>query len=255
MNRRQALLSLCWTVSFACTKSTQSANARPLRVAAAADVEPVFSVLAERFRQKYGREVVLSFAASGVLAKQIEHGAPFDLFASASSEHIARLHKKGRLRPDSARDFARGQLTIWTAGNGPLPQSLAELAVTPKLRIAIANPEHAPYGQAAVAALRKAGVFEGLSRRLIYAENVRQAQQFAESGNADVALIARSLAGSSGRFVEVPLTLHPPIVQSIAVIAGGEEGPALDFAELLFSTDGRRLLRDSGFQAPEYVLD
>ena len=247
MNRRSALFSICWTVSVACSKSTQTPGVRPLRVAAAADVEPVFAVLAERFRQKFGREVVLSFAASGVLTKQLEHGAPFDLFASASSEHIERLRKKGRLRPQSIREYARGQLSIWTAGDGPLPQSLAELALTPNLRIAVANPEHAPYGQAAVSALRKVGVFEGLSRRLIYAENVRQAQQFAESGNADLAIIARSLAGRSGRFVEVPLNLHPPIVQSLAVIADGEEGPAADFAELLFSAEGRRLLRDSGF--------
>lgn len=247
MNRRSALFSICWTVSFACSKSTQTPSVRPLRVAAAADVEPVFAVLAERFRHKFGREVVLSFAASGVLTKQLEHGAPFDLFASASSEHIERLRQKGRLRPQSIRDYARGQLTIWTAGDGPLPLSLAALAQTPRLRIAVANPEHAPYGQAAVTALRKVGVYEGLSRQLIYAENVRQAQQFAESGNADLAIIARSLAGRSGRFVEVPLTLHPPIVQSLAVIAGGEEGPAADFAELLFSTEGRRLLRDSGF--------
>lgn len=249
LSRRTLLLALSGALVTGCAKKTQ--GVRPLRIAAAADVEPVFSALAESVRQTTGREVVLSFAASGALAKQIEHGAPFDLFAAASREHIDRLYKKGRLVPGSVREYARGQLAIWTMGDGPLPQSLSELPQRPSLRIAIANPEHAPYGQAAVAALRQLGVFDALGRRLIYAENVRQAQQFAESGNADVAILARSLAGRAGRFVEVPLSLHPPIVQTLAIVSGGDEAAARDFAELLFQSEGRRLLRDSGFLPPE----
>ncbi len=249
LSRRSMLLALGEALlCFGCAKRSQSA--RPLRVAAAADVEPVFSALTEPFRQKTGREVVLSFAASGVLSRQLEHGAPFDLFVSASREHIDRLHKKGRLVPGSIREYARGQLAIWTAGDGPLPQSLTELGSSHGLRIAVANPEHAPYGQAAVAALRTLGVFDALKRRLIYAENVRQAQQFAESGNADVAIIARSLAGRSGRFVEVPIGLHPAIVQTLAVVIGGDELAASEFADQLFASDGRRLLRESGFLPP-----
>jgi molybdate transport system substrate-binding protein len=251
MNRRHALLSLASLLSLACQTRSKSPTERPLRIAAAADVEPVFTSLAEEYRKKFGREVVLSFAASGALAKQIEHGAPFDLFVSASEAHIERLRSKGRLRPDSIRRYARGQLTIWTAGDGPLPQSLTELASRTSLRIALANPEHAPYGQAAVAALRQAGVYDAVSRRLVFAENVRQAQQFAESGNTDVAIIARSLAGRSGRFVEIPLSLHPPIVQSLAVISEGDERAATDFTAMLFDPPGRLLLRDSGFLPPE----
>jgi molybdate transport system substrate-binding protein len=251
MIRRHALLALASLLTLACQKHSQSPTERPLRIAAAADVEPVFTSLAEQYRKKFGREVVLSFAASGALAKQIEHGAPFDLFVSASEAQIERLRSKGRLRPDSIRRYARGQLTIWTAGDGPLPQSLAELASRTSLRIALAHPEHAPYGQAAVAALRQAGVYDAVSRRLVFAENVRQAQQFAESGNTDVAIIARSLAGRSGRFVEIPLSLHPPIVQSLAVVADGDERAASDFTALLFDPPGRLLLRDSGFLPPE----
>lgn len=249
--RRHAVLALCWTVFGSCAKKPQNPTERPLRIAAAADVEPVFSALATLYRKQHGREVVISFAASGSLAKQIEHGAPFDLFASASGDHIERLAKKGRVRTESIRSYARGRLTIWTAGSGKLPQSLAELATLPNIRVAVANPEHAPYGQAAVAALQRAGVYDGLARRLVFAENVRQAQQFAESGNTELAIIARSLAGRSGRFVEIPLSLHPPIVQSLAVITGGDEARASEFAELLFSPDGRRLLRDSGFLPPD----
>lgn len=248
-SRRSVLLALhAAMLTVGCAK--KSPVVRALRVAAAADVEPVFSALAESFRQKYGREVVLSFAASGALAKQIEHGAPFDLFASASQAHIDRLHKKGRLVPGSIREYARGQLAIWTTEDRPLPQSLQELSQSPSLRVSIANPEHAPYGQAAEAALRTLGVFDALKRRLIYAENVRQAQQFAESGNADVAIIARSLAGRLGRFVEVPISLHPPIVQTLAVLSGGDEAAASAFAGELFQREGRRLLRDSGFLPP-----
>ena len=86
--RRHAVLVLCWTVFGSCAKKSQNATERPLRIAAAADVEPVFSALAALYRKQHGREVVISFAASGTLAKQIEHGAPFDLFASASSDHL-----------------------------------------------------------------------------------------------------------------------------------------------------------------------
>ncbi len=248
LHRREAL----WTLGLAligCRQGGESQN-RPLRVAAASDVEPVFSALADHYRQKTGREVVLSFAASGVLAKQIEHGAPFDVYVSASEEHVARLRKKSRLVPSTIRPYARGQLALWTMGDGPLPGSLRELGEHPNLRIAIANPEHAPYGAAAVAALRSVGVYDKLLRRLVFAENVRQAQIFTESGNTDVSIIARSLAGRAGRFIEVPLGLHPPIVQMLAVVAGGNEAQAKDFVDLLETPIGRQLLRDSGFLPP-----
>jgi len=234
-----------------CHCRKQSATTiQPLRVAAASDVEPVFGALCESYKQKTGRDVVLSFASSGALAKQIEHGAPFDLFVSASEEHIARLRKKGRLVPSTIRSYARGQLALWTAGDGQLPGSLAELVAAPNLRIAVANPEHAPYGSAAVSALRSLGLYEKVRARLVFAENVRQAQLFTESGNTDVSIIARSLAGRSGRFVEVPLVLHPPINQTLAVIKGGDETHAAELAELLDTPQGRRLLRDSGFLPP-----
>lgn len=248
-SRRDALCALLGLLTLGCRRQAGAENT-PLRVAAASDVEPVFSALADLYRQKSGREVVLSFAASGALAKQIEHGAPFDLFVSASQEHIERLRKKGRLLPATIRPYARGQLALWTAGDGPLPGSLSALVTQSSLRIAIANPEHAPYGAAAVAALRTLGIYDKAGRRLVFAENVRQAQLFTESGNTDVSIIARSLAGRSGRFVEVPLHLHPPIIQTLAVIAGGDEKHAQEFAELLDTPDGRRLLRDSGFLPP-----
>lgn len=248
LHRREAV----WTLSIlllGCRQGSSAQN-RPLRIAAASDVEPVFSALAEHYRQTTGREVVLSFSASGVLAKQIEHGAPFDLYVSASDEHIARLRKKGRLVPSTIRPYGRGQLALWKTGDGPLPNSLRQLAEHPNLRIAIANPEHAPYGAAAVAALRSAGVYEQFSRRLVIAENVRQAQMFTESGNTDLSIIARSLAGRSGRFVEIPLNLHPPIVQTLAAVSGGNEAQAREFADLLDTSLGRQLLRDSGFLPP-----
>lgn len=247
MNRRCALATLL-SIGAACSRK-DNAQSRPLRVAAASDLEPVFALLAEPYRQKKQHAVVFSFAASGVLASQIEHGAPFDLFVSASQTHIDALRKKKRLVPSSIRVYAQGQLALWAQLAHPIP-SLEDLASDARLRIALANPEHAPYGAAAVAALRSLGIYERVKPRLVFAENVRQAQLFTESGNTHVSIIARSLAGGSGHFLEIPRTLHPPILQSLGIVAGQDETRAQAFVDLLESQEGQQHLREAGFLSP-----
>lgn len=243
---------------------------RPLRVAAAADVEPAFAALAARYEQKTGRQIVFTFAGSGPLAQQIEAGAPYDLYAAANEVLVEKLVKSGRIVKDSARPYARGRLALWVpvpapasgetaAGSDSL--TLAGLASPRFRRVALANPEHAPYGQAAVAALRSVGVYEELQARLVYAENVRQAQQYAATGNADAVIGAYSLLRGERRgvVVEVPAALHPPLVQRLGVVAGpgsaqagadADERGARELADFILGSEGQRILEASGFLPP-----
>jgi molybdate transport system substrate-binding protein len=245
---------------FGCRGSSPSsqasapAEARALRVAAAADVEPAFVELGNRFTAQSGtaRKVVFSFASSSLLAQQVAQGAPFDLFAAANAEVIERLVKSGQIVSGSARPYARGRLVLWTTGQGA-PAAISDLRDLRYRRIALANPEHAPYGQAAVSALRAAGLYEELGRRLIYGENIRQAHQYVATGNADVAIDAWSLAaaaGAGGSYTVVSEALYPPLLQVLGVVAGGDEAGAKRFAELVLDAQGQAILARHGFLLP-----
>lgn len=227
---------------------------RPLRIAAASDVEPAFTEIGVRFTARTGRHVVFSFGSSGSLAQQIDHGAPLDLYAAASTEHVQRLRSKARLVPSTIRAYARGQLTLWARPGLPPPATVQELAEPRFSRIALANPEHAPYGQAAVAALKKSGIYEAVHPRLVFGENVRQAQQIAQSGNADVAMTALSLAlrekAREVRHVIVPPELYPALTQTLGVVAGGDTAGAAQFADFLLGEEGQAVLRSFGFLPP-----
>lgn len=237
----------------------QSQPSRPLRVAAAADLEPAFSALAVSYRQRHGREVVFSFAGSMALAQQIEHGAPFDLYAAASQHHVETLRSKGRIVPGSLRLFARGALVLWTRPSSPdaadrgapLPSQIGDLTQAQYRRIALANPDHAPYGLAAVQALRSAGLYDTLKGRLVFGENIRQAHQFVATGNADVALDALSLAlAAATPHTPVPQALYQPLLQALGHVTGGDAGGASAFVDLLLSDEGKRVLTRFGFAAP-----
>lgn len=224
-------------------------------MAAASDLEPAFVELGRRFSAAggagRGQQVVFSFASSSVLAQQVQKGAPFDLFAAANAELVERLVASGRIVPGSARPYARGQLVVYTARGTPPPAAIHALAAPGYARIALANPEHAPYGQAAVQALRSAGLLDELARkrRLIYGENVRQAHQYVETGNADAALgaLALAAAGDGGSYVVIPASLYAPLVQVLGVVAGGDAAGAARFVELLQSAEGQSTLQRHGF--------
>ncbi len=235
--------------------ATDAPTLRPLRIAAASDVEPAFVALGRRYTEQSGREVVFSFASSAVLAQQVRQGAPFDLFAAANAEAIEQLVQSGRIVRDSARSYARGRLVLWTHGDGhgqklPVPATFEGLRAAKYRRIALANPEHAPYGQAAVSALRSAGLWDELRKRLVYGENVRQAHQYVKTGNADAAIGALSLAladKDGGSHALVPEALYPPLWQVLGVVSGGDEQAAERFADLLFSAEGQAVLARYGF--------
>ncbi len=246
LTRRRMLLGM-GALTGACSGGKRSEK-RPLRGAAAADLEPAFTELAAQFQTRFGRPIVWSFASSGGLAQQLEHGAPFDLYASASGELVTRLMQHGRLVPGSQRDFARGRLALWTRSGVVPPTGLQDLARPDLGRIALANPEHAPYGQAAMAALRSSGMDHVVRPRLVFAENVRQALQFAQTGNVDVALTALTLAQKAGTYTVVPATAHPPILQALGVVRGGDEAGASALADFICGELGQAILRRHGFE-------
>src|SRR5215207_5354167 len=190
-----------------------------VRVAAASDLTLAFEELGKLFEQRTGQKVSFSFAASGALAKQLSQGAPFDLFAAANPTFVDSAVKAGACDGSSKALYARGHVVARSKRGGAKLTALSELASAAIQHIAIANPDHAPYGKAAREALLAAGVWSAVERKIVHAENVRQALQFAETGNADVAIVALSLVAHdrSGQMLAIDPALHGPIEQTLVV--------------------------------------
>ncbi len=247
----------------ACTNSpsstaspTSETSRNPLLVAAASDLIPAFEELGALFTAQTGVAVVFNFGSTGQLAQQIEQGAPVDVFAAANVSFINTLQSAGLVLEDSIMTYAFGRLTLWTRSDSPVQiTTLEDLIQLDIQRIAIANPEHAPYGIAAREALQSAGVWEAVQPQLIFGENIAQTLQYAETGNVDVALVALSLsiaAGESGRWVLIPDTLHNPLQQTLAVIKGTQhEAAARQFALFVNSDAGRAVMQRFGFILPD----
>lgn len=226
----------------------QTEPAATIQVAAASDLTLAFEELGRLFEQRSGQKVTFSFGASGALAKQLAQGAPFDLFAAANPSFAAQVVKSGACDGSSQALYARGYLVAWSKQKSLA--SLADLTSPDVQRIALANPEHAPYGKAAREALIKAGLWGELEQKIVHAENVRQALQFAETGNADVAVVARSLVvrSSAGHQLHVDPALHAAIEQTLVVCRRGKnETGGRAFAELVESAEGQALLARYGF--------
>jgi len=227
-------------------------------IAAASDLNFAFKELLPEYEKATGNHVRLSLGSSGNFFSQIQHGAPFDLYFSADIAYPRRLVQSGLADPGTLRRYAVGRLVVWTRSDSGIDigAGLQALAGPRVGRIALANPEHAPYGQAAVAALAREGLYDTLRARFVLGENISQAAQFAQSGNADVGLVALSLAlapamKASGVWVEVPSSLHAPIEQGGVVLkAARNPAGARDFLAFLAGADAVRLLRANGFEAP-----
>jgi molybdate transport system substrate-binding protein len=232
----------------ACQSPARTEQAATIQVAAASDLTLAFEELGKLFEQRSGQKVTFSFAASGALAKQLGQGAPFDLFAAASSSFAEQAVQSGACDGSSKVLYARGHLVAWSK-NREL-KALSDLASADVQRIAIANPDHAPYGKAAREALTKVGVWSAIESKIVQAENVRQALQFAETGNADVALVAFSLVAQSqtGHRLAIDPSLHAAIEQTLVVCRRGKnEQGGRAFAQLVESAEGRRVLERYGF--------
>jgi molybdate transport system substrate-binding protein len=229
-----------------------------LTVSAAASLSFALEQAARSFEQGTGIRVLLNFGATGQLAQQIEQGAPVDLFVAADTESLERLERQGLLVPGTLRLYARGRLAIYSPADSPLrPERLEDLARPEVKRIALANPQRAPYGVAAREALQAVGLWDALQPRLILAENVRQALLYAETGNAEAALVAASLwRPGPGHWVLVSERLHHPLDQALAIVHGtGREPEARRFAEFLLGTTGRSILSAYGYQLPPVPLE
>ena len=223
----------------------------PLRVAAASDLTEAFTELGARFEAETKTKVIFSFGSSGLLAKQISEGAPFDVFAAANASFVDATVKAGACDGATAQRYARGRLAAWSL-SGPLP-SFESIADEGNKRIALANPEHAPYGRAAKEALQKAGLWKQLESRLVYSENVRQALQLAQTGNAEVALVAYSnvINRTDGVMLLLDEALYAPIEQSLVRCSrGGQPEAAKRFVEFLGKAESRELMQRSGFSLP-----
>jgi molybdate transport system substrate-binding protein len=238
-------------LAFALVAPTQAQTS--LRLAAAADLQPVLPPILEQFRQSTGIRVESTYQASAMLTTQIMNGAPFDAFLSADLGYPKRLIDAGLADGPAPITYAKGTLVLWTRKDSELPAPSLDLLHNPKLnRLAIANPERAPYGRAAVAALNKLNLYDELKPRLVTAENISQAAQFADSGNADAGLISLTSAmtprmASSGTYFVIPRGLYAPIEQGAVIVSKScQRDQARKLLEFLLSTPVQAQLANSG---------
>ncbi len=176
-----------------------------------------------------------------------------DLFAAANTDYIDQLDKQGLIVPDTRTIYARGRITLWTRKDSPQQiEKISDLTRPEVKRIAIANPDHAPYGMAAREALQRAGIWDSVKSKLVYGENIRQTLQYAETGNVEVAIVAQSLSlQSDGQWFLIPEELHRPLDQALAVIKGTKnEREAREFAQFVMGSEGRAIMRKYGFTLP-----
>lgn len=225
----------------------------PLTVAAAADLQFAFKEIAQLFEAETGRSVTLVFGSTGQLAQQIENGAPYDLFAAADRAYVKRLAEKGLVREDSVALYARGRIVLAVnKATGLQVRSFEDLLDARITRVAIANPEHAPYGLAARQALETAGVWERLQPKIVYGENVRQALQYLQTGDSQAGIVALSVAGVPEiSWVLIDENLHSPLDQALAILTSSPQPVlAAQFAAFINGEQGRPIMRRYGFILP-----
>jgi molybdate transport system substrate-binding protein len=232
----------------------RAAERPPLRVAAASDLALAFEQIGRIFEKRTGEKVTFIFGSTGLLARQIVHGAPFDVFAAANVEYVDDVVRAGACDPATKSLYARGRIVIWTRMGAPgaAPASPRDLADRRFRKVAIAHPDHAPYGRAARQALERSGVWEALKPRLVYGENVQQALRFVRSGNADAGIVALSLAmAAGGDHVLVASELHDPLDQALVICKrAARPDAARSFVALVGSAEGRAVMRRYGFILP-----
>jgi molybdate transport system substrate-binding protein len=234
------------------------ACAGEITVAAAADLTFVFKEVGAKFQKETGNSIKLSYGSSGNFFSQIKNGAPYDMFFSADVAFPQKLEAAGLTEPGSLYEYATGKLVIWVPSKSKLDlnQGLKVLLDPGIGKIAIANPVHAPYGAAAVAALRHEGIYDQVKPKIIQGENISQTAQFVQSGNADVGLLALSLAlappmTSAGRYVEVPPADYPPIIQAVVILKSARDKDTSEkFLKFLKEPSTVAIMQQYGFVPP-----
>jgi molybdate transport system substrate-binding protein len=250
--RRQLAMVVLAITLAALAAGCRRHRAGTVKIAAAADLSRAFEELGKLFTAKTGLTPLFTFGSSGLLAKQIEQGAPYAVFAAANQSYVEQLVGAGRCDPASKRLYARGRLVVWSRS---LPVDRLSDLVGPAFRkIAIANPEHAPYGVAARQALGASDLWDDVEGKMVFAENVRQAMQWAQDGQADAAIVALSLATvtEGGRTLNVNPALHAPLDQAAAVCGTGRAAAdGARFLEVLGSPAGQEIMQRYGFVLPQ----
>ncbi len=254
MRRDQGVMTFVWLAALLACGCGGGTSARPpLRVAAASDLQSALPVLAKQFTDQTGVELTLTFGASGQLSEQIRGGAPFDVFLAANQSFVSDLAREGLIRPESVKPYARGSLVLVVhRESGGSMTRLADLTRPEVKKIALANPESAPYGKAGKQALERAGLWAEVSPRIVQSESVRQALQFVQEGNAEAGLVGRAIADvPKVRIVEVDPGLYDPIIQGLGVVSASKRrGDAEHFATFVLGEQGQTGLARFGFSTP-----
>jgi molybdate transport system substrate-binding protein len=237
--------------------------ANEILVAAAADLNFAIKEIIAEFEQKTGHRVKLSLGSSGNFMMQIANGAPFELYFSADIGFPRKLEEAQLTVPDTLFPYAIGRIVVWAPTDSSI--KVQELGINALLdpsikKIAIANPKHAPYGRAAVAALKHFDLYDKVEKKFVLGENISQTAQFVQSGNADIGIIALSLAVApslveAGRYWEIPLTAYPRMEQGAVILKTAKKNGNFEivkqFADWVAAPAGRAVLKRYGFYMPE----
>src|SRR3979411_1677710 len=251
--RRQCLIAVLLVGFF-----TQLCAAQEITVAAAADLQFAMQEVAARFQKETGKTVKVIYGSSGNFFQQIQNGAPFDMFFSANLDYPKKLEAAGLIEPGSFYPYAKGKIVIWVGNDSKLDlNSGMKVLLDPSVKkIAVANPEHAPYGQAAVAAMRKENIYDKVKDKFVLGENISQTASFVVSGSADVGIVALSLALSpnmrdKGRYAEILAEEYPPIEQACVIVKSPKnKETARQFLAFIKTAAIADLLRRYGFDVP-----
>jgi len=260
--RRLISLSLIALLLLACAVSIPRVEAEDheISVAAAADLSSALQEVAANYEKRTGVTVKLSFGASGALTQQIQNGAPFDVFFSADMDYPRQLIAGGQAEGATLYRYAVGQLVLWVPKDSPLDveHKGMDVLLDPSVKkISIGNPQHAPYGRAAAATLKHYGLYEKVSDQLVLGENISQAAQFVESGNAQAGFVALAHAiapamQGKGKYWIVPAEAYPPLDQGVVVLSRSpHQQGAVAFLEYVKTAEASAVLQRYGFTLPE----
>ena len=250
----RAIIVLCMLLITGVNRSV----AEEITIAAAADLNFAFKEIVAEYEKTTGNHVKLTLGSSGNYFAQIQNGAPFDLYFSADIAYPRKLEEAGLTVPGSLYQYAVGRIVLWAGKGSHLDISKGlEVLREPTIRkVAIANPKHAPYGKAAVAAMDYFKVYDQVKDKLVLGENISQAAQFVESGAADVGIIALSLAlappmQAAGHYWEIPADAHPPIEQGVVMLMSGKnQESAKAFLSFIQGVEGQAMMKRYGFIIP-----
>lgn len=240
---------------FVCTAQVLS---QELTVAAAADLRPALEEISAKFKAESGIALRISYGSSGNFFQQLQNGAPFDVFLSANVDYPKRLEQAGLVASGTYYEFARGSIVLMVPYDSKLDltEGLHVLLTPTVKKVAIANPSHAPYGQAAVAAIKTMGIYDWVAPHLVMGENISEAASFVLSGAADVGIVAKSLALAPAaakrvKFVDVSAKYYTPLLQAMVVLKSSKNQEAASrFESFMRSEDAKNILKQFGFEVP-----